>query len=126
MNPDGSDQTIYSRSADAINTHPVWSLDGEVILFTQLDIPGAIPGIAVADYIDGEYSEYRYNIGPIPLREARYSPDGLWLVFESWPTGSNHDIYLLTASGAGRTRLTDDPSLDFDPIWRPAMPTSTP
>jgi Tol biopolymer transport system component len=76
-----------------------------------------------ASYNDGEYNEFKYVLGPVPIREAKYSPDGLWLVFESWPEGSNHDIYIMSASGAGRTRLTDDPGDDFDPVWRPVLRT---
>jgi serine/threonine protein kinase len=121
MNADGSDQQLFSRSADNINSHPVWSRDGEVILFTQVNQTRRIPGIVAASYKDGEYSEYRYELGPVPVREAKYSPDGLWLVFESWPEGSNHDVYIMSASGAGRTRLTDAPGDDFDPVWRPAV-----
>lgn len=121
MEPDGGNQIIYSRSADATNTHPIWLPTGEGILFTQIDRAGGIPGVVSASYIDSEYSEFRFNLGPIPVREARFSPDGLWLVFESWPSGSNHDIYSMTVSGASRTRLTTWERFDFDPAWRPAV-----
>lgn len=119
MDADGSNQQLYSRSADAINSHPVWSPDGELILFTQISHSRRVPGVVAASYKDGEYSEFRYELGPVPVREAKYSPDGLWLVYESWPEGNNHDIYIMTASGAARTRLTDAPGYDFDPVWRP-------
>jgi serine/threonine protein kinase/Tol biopolymer transport system component len=119
MRSDGSNQTLFSRSADAINSHPVWSIDGEVMLFTQVSRQRRIPGLVAASYKDGEYNEYRYELGPIPAREAKFSPDGLWLVFESWPEGSNHDIYIMSASGANRTRLSDAPGDDFDPVWSP-------
>ena len=119
MNADGSSQALFSRSADAINSHPVWSTDGEVILFTQVSRQRRIPGLAAASYKDGEYNEYRYELGPVPAREAKFSPDGLWLVFESWPEGSNHDVYIMSASGANRTRLTDALGDDFDAVWSP-------
>ena len=121
MNPDGSDQQVFSRSADAINTYPSWSLDGNLIMFNQIDRPGSIPSVVVATYTDGDYSEYRYEMGPIPVKEPRYSPDGLWLVFESWPKGRAHDIFIMTASGAGRAQLTDDIFNDFDAAWRPVV-----
>lgn len=121
MNADGSDQQVYSRSADAINTYPSWSLDGNLMMFNQIDQPGGIPGVVVASYTDGDYSEYRYEMGPVPVKEPRYSPDGLWLVFESWPKGRYHDIFIMTASGAGRTQLTDDIYNDFDAAWRPVV-----
>jgi len=120
MNADGSNQAIFTRSADAINTHPVWSVDGEMILFNQVESNGGPPYIVAVSYKDGVYSEYRF--APWPVKEARYSPDGLWLVFESWPQGSNHDIYIMSASGAARTQLTAWERHDFDPAWRPALP----
>ncbi|MCI0521970.1 MAG: protein kinase, partial [Chloroflexi bacterium] len=115
MNPDGSDPQVFSRSGDAINTHPAWSLDMKVILFTQVDTTiSNIPFIVAATYEGNLYSEVPYDMSPWPVREARYSPDGLWLVFESWPTGNNHDIYVMSSSGAGRTQVTDWQGVDFD------------
>lgn len=119
MNVDGSDQKAFTHSGDKINSYPSWSLDKNVMLFTQVERAGAIPYLVAVSRNENAYNEYRLNIGSIPAREAKYSPDGLWLVFESWPDGSNHDIYYMSASGAGRTRLTDFPSIEFDPAWRP-------
>jgi serine/threonine protein kinase len=120
MNADGSDQKVYSRSGDAINTSPSWSPDGTLILFTQVQGQNGVPGLVVASY-SPDYNEFRYDMGPFPMREARYSPDGLWLVFEGWPEGNNHDIYIVSGSGAARTLLTDDSFNDFDPTWRPMI-----
>lgn len=121
MGGDGENPREYTHSGGKINSHPVWSMDGEVILFIQKDSLGAISRMVAASYVEGNYSEYSFDLGPIPVRDANYSPDGLWLVFESWPDGSNHEIYLLTVSGAIRTRLTDYERMDFDPVWRPAI-----
>jgi serine/threonine protein kinase len=122
MDPNGDNQEIFTRSGDKINTHPDWSMDGELILFTQIEAPGRVPGLAAASYDEGGYSEFRFDFGSVPIRDPKYSPDGLWLVFESWPEGRNHDVYLMAASGAGRTRLTESDSFDFDPDWRPNTP----
>ncbi len=119
MNADGSDQELFSRSASLVNAYPTWSPDGEVILFTQAQREGAIPEL-VASAIDSEgLHDNPVVLESIPTREGRYSPDGLWIVFESWPKGSNHDIYIATVTGAGRKQLTTDPRIDFDPVWRP-------
>jgi Tol biopolymer transport system component len=124
MDADGQNQEIFSRSGSAINSHPVWSPDSKVILFTQIDRPGAIPGLVAATYIDGEFREFRFNLGPIPVRDAKYSPDGLLVVCESWPQGNTHNIYVMAAGGANRVQLTDAGRFNFDPAWRP--PVSTP
>ena len=122
MNPDGSGRQAFSLSGPKINSNPVWSPDGEVILFNQMDSPGSIPKLAAGSYKEGEYNEYRYDLGPLPVREPKYSPDALWLVFESWPKGSNHDVYIMAVNGSGRTQVTDWVRLDFDPAWRPIPP----
>ena len=121
MDPDGSNQEMYSRSGDKINTHPQWSIDGERILFTQVESQGRIPGIVVASYSEDGYDEFRYNLGPAPALEAKYSPDGSYLAFESWPQGQNHDIYIMAVSGADREQKTTWERFDFDPAWRPAV-----
>ena len=121
MNPDGSGREVFSLSGPKINSNPVWSPDGEVILFNQMDTPGSVPRLAAGSYKEGEYNEYRYDLGPLPVREPRFSPDALWLVFESWPEGSNHDIYLMAVNGAGRAQVTDWARFDFDPSWRPVF-----
>jgi len=106
MSGNGENKREYTRSGGKINSHPVWSADGEVILFIQKDSLGAISRMVAASYIEGNYNEYSFDLGPIPVREANYSPDGMWLVFESWPDGSNHDIYILTVSRVRIAPLT--------------------
>jgi Tol biopolymer transport system component len=56
-----------------------------------------------------------------PIEDVSFSPDGLWMVFEGMSPEGNRDIYFMTAAGSGRTRLTTDPKIDFDPAWRPAQ-----
>jgi Tol biopolymer transport system component len=56
-----------------------------------------------------------------PIEDVSFSPDGLWLVFEGMDGEGNRDIYYMTLAGSGRTRLTNDPKIDFDPAWRPLL-----
>jgi serine/threonine protein kinase len=120
MDPNGSSQELFSRSASARNTNPVWSPDGSVIVFDQSKGLGEVPTLFAARFEEGGMNEFRIFENWIPSREADYSPDGFWLVFESWPDGRNHDIYMMTANGVDRQPLTTDPGFDFDPAWRPA------
>jgi len=119
MNNDGTDQVRFTASRDLWNTYPVWSPDGQIILYTQRT-QGGVPRLFAARYPDGataEYNVYPYP-GAIPMREANYSSDGNWLVFESWPDGELHDIYIMRQNGNDLTQLTFDRDDDFDPDWR--------
>ncbi len=123
MNVDGSEQFRFTASGSLWDTYPVWSPDGQVILYTQRE-QGGIPSLVAARYPDGGAAEFRVYPypGAIPMREANYSPDGSWLVFESWPDGALHDIYMMRPNGSDLTQLTFDPADDFDPDWRPIGP----
>lgn len=69
------------------------------------------------------YNEYtiplRNQTAIGPISNASFSPDGFWIVYEGWPNGSNHDIYLMTSSGVDPIRITTLDSFEFDPAWRP-------
>jgi serine/threonine protein kinase len=126
MGADGENRQQFSKTTDASNLYPDWSPNGDVILFTQYDFSGRVPGLTAGYYSEGDYTEFDIRIGPVPMREAHYSPDGLWLVFEGWPEGGNHEIYIMTTNGAALAQITNHPAADFDPVWRPPLLGSTP
>ena len=64
-------------------------------------------------------SAVRLNL-PTPIEDVEFSPDGLWIVFESSNENGNRDVYYSSVTGGNRTRLTDDPGVDFDPDWSSA------
>ncbi|MEJ2600523.1 MAG: hypothetical protein P8Z00_19465 [Anaerolineales bacterium] len=119
MDANGQNQTLFSHSKDKINTYPTWSPDGQLILFTQKTKPDAFPRLVVAPLDEDGMREFIINQNPIPMREAKYSPDGFWMAAESWPEGQNHSIYVMTANGAGRESMDSNSANDFDPAWRP-------
>jgi Tol biopolymer transport system component len=47
------------------------------------------------------------------------SPDGEWLVFDSWGTYEQVDILIIRTDGTGRRRLTSDAFMDLQPRWSP-------
>ena len=123
MTPDGKNQELFSHSKDSSNSHPTWSPDGQLILYTQIPFQGGLPRLAVARVEEAGLREVviRAEQRSTPMREGRYSPDGLWVAFEGWPFGGRHDIYISTANGAGLQQLTIEIQPDFDPAWRPVF-----
>jgi Tol biopolymer transport system component len=119
MDQEGGDAFLLSRSGSLKDTHPEWSPDAQVIMFTQNELLGGVPRLVHMRAEEGNLNENRVIREIIPMREASYSPDGTWIAFESWPEGSNHDIYIMTPNGAGRQRLTDLDGFEFDAAWRP-------
>ncbi len=111
----------FSRSGGRENTYPHWSADGELVLYEQ-NI-GGVPRLVATRFEDRGAPEFRLcPEGPLavqPMAEGRWSPDVRWVAFETWPTGNNHDIAIMTVSCTLYTQLTTDPAFDFDPAWRP-------
>lgn len=100
---------------------PVWSPDGKTIAFTERNAQGPVsPWVMSIPYENrGSSSSAQITINPLPVQNLRYSPDGQWFAFEGKNAEENRDIYYSTIGGAERTRLTTDPGVDFDPVWRP-------
>ncbi len=120
LNLSDGKQELFSHSGSNVNSHPRWSPDGKVLLYTQRENLFGTPMVVFSSLDQEGVSDNRLTQNNIPIREATYSQDGIWVAFESWPEGSNHDIYIMTSNGAGRLQVTNNPRLDFDPVWRPA------
>lgn len=115
----GSAQLVRSGQ-DLLDFLPHWSPDGTTILFSQRNKGLSRPWLMTINYENRDQGPTRLNF-PTPIEDVEYSPDGLWLVFESTDNEANRDLYLITITGGSRTRLTNDPGVDFDPAWRPVQ-----
>jgi len=120
MTDTGQENVQLARSGQALWDYlPVWSPDGKNIFFNQRRPDPTRPWLMRVNYEDLELDPTRLNF-PTPIEDVEFSPDGLWLVFEGKDNSTgNWDIYFMTVAGSGRTRLTTDPEVDFDPTWRP-------
>ena len=124
MGDHGENPAQFNLSEGSLfSQHPTFTPDGQYIIFSQFKANTAIPyflGMRVLD--QGSTKEIRIppsgqNIGPVS--DPSISPDGFWIVFESWPDGKNHDIFRMLVNGGDRAQITSDPGFDFGPVWRP-------
>ena len=119
MNANGQEASQLTRSGqDLWDYLPSWSPDGRTVFFNQRR-PGAFrPWLMQMDAEDPTQEPRRLNF-ITPIEDVSVSEDGYWLVFEGMDNEGNREIYYMTVAGSGRTRLTNDPKIDFDPAWRP-------
>ncbi len=128
MSDTGQFQSRFTVSGEINDIWPVWSPDGTFILFSQMS-GGNVPWLASLRYEERNTTNST-RVPPkgqqdiSPVAQASISPDGGWITYESWPDGSNHDIYIMTINGANRQQLTTDKDFDFSPVWRP-IPNQT-
>jgi serine/threonine protein kinase/Tol biopolymer transport system component len=120
-----ADEFSFAANSNIDFLYPHWSVNNQIIFYThQNNSSGSLPYI-VGKRIEDAGVNIEFRIPPIgqksfsPSVDSVVSPDGQWFVFESWPDGVNHDLYIATINGANLTQLTSDKSFEFSPDWRP-------
>jgi eukaryotic-like serine/threonine-protein kinase len=124
MSDNGQIHRIFSPKGPVNNLWPSWSMDEEIIFYSQSNPEPAVPRLIYRRWEDRDNNKenpipVNPQGGSMPVAQVNPSPDGFWLAYESWPDGQNHDIYIMNLNGANQTRLTTDPGFDFGPVWRP-------
>jgi serine/threonine protein kinase/Tol biopolymer transport system component len=122
MEADGSNPVQIVRSGlDYSDYWPEWSHDGSTILFNQrCATKFCLPYLMTISATDRTIKQgTRLNVDVLTIENADFSPDGTLIAYEGGDTGDNNDIFYMDSSGANIIRITTDPSLDFNPVWRP-------
>lgn len=118
----GGEARVFSRGEYKDDSNPDWSKDGQFLLFVRRN-PDSPPYLVAARYEDLGFVDSRIcvegKLSGSPMSEPQWSPDGNWIVFETWPDGTNHNIALISSSCSGYAEITTDPAYDFDASWRP-------
>jgi serine/threonine protein kinase len=118
---DGKNLQLVTKAEDITiqSSYPDWSPDGEVLVVTQRRTRRTgDPWLATVPYTG--FATFPVAIPhELPMSEAKYSPDGFWLVYQAWLTSTDKDIYVMIANGVERRQITSGPYQDFDPAWQP-------
>jgi Tol biopolymer transport system component len=119
MNSLGGDKKQLFISGDVLsNQYPVWSPDGSYILFSQRKTSEFNFPSLLSIKVGAPSAPIQINMGVLSIEDLDYSPDGIWIAFESGGDRGYHVMYS-TPSGANPARLTEDVTFDdFDPAWR--------
>ncbi|MBA4383864.1 MAG: hypothetical protein C0410_03950 [Anaerolinea sp.] len=151
--PDGSQIAYFSRgdpafnygeiwvmNADGSNKHPVmvdysmsvgyvtWSPDGSKMAFMAHEWPERIWKIYVMNSDGSDIKLLTNSSGH--SQYPQFSPDSNYLLYMSNRVG-NYEIYVLDLNSGNETRITNNPSFDYFPVWGgpgiqpPSVPPST-
>ncbi len=112
----------YTLTDERDSSRADFSSDGVMLLFQRQ--VGGIPRLFVKQFdASDRIARQVCSESPLaayPMTEARWSPDGNWIAFETWPQGDNHQIGLMSSTcGQFQILTADSEAYDFDPDWRP-------
>lgn len=110
---DGSDLQVVTSADPGRDEDPVWSPNGDLILFSRSTGTRQLFTIR----LDG--SDLTQITTELGLKfEPAWSPSGTDIVYMGQPDDF-YDIYIVTANGGASTRLTNRPGLDAEPDFSP-------
>jgi serine/threonine protein kinase len=126
-NQPGAEPIILTRSGPFENTRPVWAADG-FVYFEQKPIEStryplvlkvSLDMLAITDPINYREQRVAFGTSEIPESSPHLSPDMQLIIYESWPDGDNHDIWVMYIDGTQTFRVTNRASYEFMPLFKP-------
>jgi serine/threonine protein kinase/Tol biopolymer transport system component len=120
----GANEKQFFLSGDVLsNQYPVWSPDGDYILFSQRSQTEFTFPNLLSLKTDAANPALQIKMGVLSVEDVDYSPGGSWIAYESGGDRGYHVLYS-TPSGANQARITEDVTFDdFDPAWRSIQTT---
>ena len=98
---------------------PAWSPDGKQIAYSTEEVadPAARLGISTLYVVDVAGGTPRKLVDGDGVQPA-WSPAGGRIVYWS-NVGGQRDLYTVAAAGGTPVRITNDPAIDWSPVWSP-------
>lgn len=109
------------RRLSTTGHHPSWSPDGSEVVFNDELVPDPMNRIARGNQLwavrtgTGE----RRVITTSDAVQGRWSPHGHRIAYWGLQRGGQRDIWTIAASGGDIRPVTEDPDLDWNPVWSP-------
>jgi hypothetical protein len=101
----------YSQRA----AHPGWSPDGKQIIYVAHS--NNTSNLFLVNTVDGNIEQFTDYPDDTQILTPRFSPDGKHITFAKSSPQGNTDIYLIDTRSGEESRLTDDPALEYQPVW---------
>jgi Tol biopolymer transport system component len=114
---DGTNSRVLLKNSGNQIYPTDWSRDGKKILcFFEVDDWTTRIGTVTSD---GK-TQFLGSGNSIEFRsEPKFSPDGSYIVCSFGKQEGNTDIYVWTADGSHKVRVTEHPGRDENPVWSP-------
>jgi Tol biopolymer transport system component len=103
--------------------NPAWSPDGQQVAFSTLgmaETPGSRNATRAELWVVGlTAGQPRHLTAPDAMQPA-WSPDGARIAYWGYaPQSRNREIWTIPANDGEPERITDDPAIDWNPVWAP-------
>jgi eukaryotic-like serine/threonine-protein kinase len=97
---------------------PAWSPDGRESVCSSARIGPTTVRLPRSElWVIDVASGRRRLLAPGPAYEPHWSPDGTRIAFAGADARGQRDIWTVRAGGGEVTRLTDDPYVNWNPVW---------
>lgn len=99
-------------------TYPTWSPDSATIAFVAHK--NSVSDLFTISSDGSNQKQLTNSISDTQILNPVWSPDGKTLAFAKSEPDGNMDLFLLDISSGKIRRLTDNPAVDYKPVWHPS------